>query len=62
MSHHETVFSLAELIEHPVLGLAVAEEGFDPRSLERILDAESWRGCHRPEREDFAGPLCFPGA
>ncbi|HEU0155521.1 MAG TPA: hypothetical protein VFQ82_05575 [Stellaceae bacterium] len=62
MSHHETEFSLAELIDHPVLGLAVAEEGFDPRSLERILDAESGLGSHRTEREFFATAQFFATA
>lgn len=56
MSHHETEFSLAELIDHPVLGLAAAEEGFDPRALERIIDTETMLGCRRPAREEPAGP------
>lgn len=34
-------YSLAELLEHPVLGLAMASDGIDRRSLELLLDAES---------------------
>jgi hypothetical protein len=62
IAHHETEFSLAELIDHPVLGLAAAEEGFDRRSLERILDAESGLGWHRSERDDFTATPYFPTA
>lgn len=34
-------YSLAELLEHPVLGLLMTTEGIERRSVELMLDTES---------------------
>ena len=39
-------YSLADLLEHPVLGLAMAGDGLDRRSLALLLDCE-----HQPEQD-----------
>ncbi len=33
-------YSLADLLEHPALGLAIGRDGFDGRSLSRMLEIE----------------------
>ncbi|HEY1299044.1 MAG TPA: hypothetical protein VGF07_01010 [Stellaceae bacterium] len=60
MSSRKHELLLAQLIDNPVLGLAIADQGFDPRSLERILDAEGPFAGHRPERRDCASGEFFP--
>ncbi len=40
-------YSLAELLEHPALGLAMACDGIDRQSLELLLDAG--QAPHRPK-------------
>ena len=60
MSSRNQELLLAQLIDNPVLGLAIADQGFDPRSLERILNAEGRFVGHRPERQDCASGEFFP--
>ena len=45
MSTQPKEYSLAQLLEHPALSLALAGDGIDRRSLELLLEGE-----RRPER------------
>ncbi len=61
MSRQQQEYSLAELFNQPVLGLAMASDGLDRRSLELMLDAEGGGRSHVQAQRVWARPQADAG-